>query len=163
MTEYRKQAAFLKNLLAYSDHEEHLRLQEQLAQAEKNERCLLGACRLVGLIAGSGLAGLGYSAVLLPEFFHSSSHFLVQFFSALLLGSSMCLLVFVGLWLYYRGSVNRIHEECRRAICKMLEARLLVPENPFQPAIVEDPDLQVSAIRFITHTESASFSIRKAS
>jgi len=163
MSEYRKQAAFLRNRLAYSDSEEHTQLQERLAQAERNERCILCACRLVGLIAGFGLAGLGYSAVLLPEFFHSSSHFLVQFFSALGLGSCMCLTVFIGLWLYYRSFVNRIHEECRRLITKMLEDRLLISERVFQPTIVEDPDLQVSAVRFITHTESASLTMRKAS
>jgi hypothetical protein len=163
MTEYRKQATFLKNLLAYSDSEEQSRLQERLAQAEKNEHCLICACRLVGLIALFGLAGLGYSAVLLPEFFNNSSHFLVQFFCALGLGSSMCLLVFVCLWLYYRGSVNRIHEECRRIITKMLQARLVLPEQAFEPAIMEDAEFRISAIRFITHTESASISMRKAS
>jgi len=163
MTEYRRQVAFLKTLLWYSDADEHRHLHERLAQAEKNEHCLLCACRLVGLIGALGVLGLGYSAVLLPEFFHRSSHVLIQFFSALGLGSAMCLLVFVGLWFYYRGTVNRIHEECRRIVTRMLESRLRVSEHTFFPAIVENPALRVSAIEFITHTESASLSIRKAS
>lgn len=163
MTEYRRQVAFLKTLLSYGDTEGHRILQDRLAQAEKNERCLLCACRLVGLIGSLGLLGLGYSAVLLPEFFHRSSHVLIQLFSALGLGSAMCLLFFIGLWFYYRGIVNRIHDECRRTVTRMLESRMSVPEHAFFPAIVENPDLQVGAIRFITHTESASFSAREAS
>jgi hypothetical protein len=163
MTEYRRQVAFLKTLLSYSDDEEHRDLQERMAQTEKNEHCLLCACRLVGMIGAFGLMGLGYSAVLLPEFFHHSPHLLVQFFSALGLGSVMCLLVFVGLWFYYRSAVNRIHDECRRIVTRMLEARLRLAERTFFPTIVENPDLRVSAIRFITHTESTSLSVRKAS
>jgi|SRR5215475_10783762 len=163
MTEYRRQVTFLKTLLSYSDAEEHCQLQDRLAQAEKNEKCLLCACRLVGLIGAFGVLGLGYSAVLLPEFFHRSSHVLIQFFSALGLGSAMCLLVFVGLWFYYRGAVNRIHDECRRIITRMLESKMCVDEHTFFPAIIENPDLRVSAVQFITHTESASLSIRKAS
>jgi len=163
MTAYRKQAAFLKTLLAYSESEEHRRLQEQLWQAEQSERCILYACRLVGVIALLGVAGLGYSAVLLPEFFQNSSHFLIQFFSAIGLGSTMCLLVFLGLWVYYRSVVNRIHNECRRLITSMLESRLQLPEHTFYPAIVEDPNLRAGTIRLITHTETASLTVRKAS
>ena len=163
MTEYCKQAAFLRMLLAYEDADKRRELQEHLAQAEKNERCVLVATRLVGVIAAMGLAGLGYSAVLLPEFFNTSSHILVQFFSALALGSAMCLTVFVGLWLYYRGALNRVHDECRRVITRMIEARLQATEHIFFPTVLEDPDLRISAVRFITHTESASLSVRKAS
>jgi hypothetical protein len=163
MTEYRRQVAFLKTLLSYSNMDEHRGLQERLVQAEKNERCLLCACRLVGLIGSLGVVGLGYSAVLLPEFFHRSSHVLIQFFSALGLGSTMCLLVFIGLWFYYRGAVNRIHDECRGVIVRMLESRLHINEHGFLPTLLETPELRVSAIELVAHTESASFSIERAS
>jgi hypothetical protein len=163
ITEYRRQVAFLKTLLSLSETDEHRQLQERLAQAEKNEHCLLCACRLVGMLGALGLMGLGYSAVLLPEFFHNSPHLLVQFFSALGLGSAMCLVVFLGLWLYYRGAANRIHDECRRIVTRMLESRLRLPEHAFFPTIVENPDVRVSAVQFITYTESASLSVRKVS
>ena len=163
MSEYNKQAEFLRMLLAYEESDKRHELQERLEQAQKNERCLLVASRLVGLIAFTGLAGLGYSAVLLPEFFNSSSHVLVQFFSALALGSAMCLVVFVGLWLYYRGALNRVHDECRRVITRMIEARLEATEHIFLPTILEDPDLRIRALRFTAHTASASLAARKAS
>lgn len=136
MTEYRRQAEFLKSLLMYEDSAEHQILCERLAVAERNERCLLCACRLVTVVALLGMAGIGYSAVLLPQFFDNSTHVVVQFFSALGLGSLMCLGVFVGLWLFYRRAMNRVHEECRRRVEMMLEARLGTTATTFYPVIV---------------------------
>ena len=90
---------------------------------------------------------MGYSAVLLPQFFDNATHVVVQFFSALGLGSMMCLTVFLGLWFWYRGNVNRIHEECRRVITAMLESRLQKPAATFYPVVVDDRDLKVSVTR----------------
>src|SRR5262249_36950141 len=111
MSEHQKQAAFLKGLMMYEDTAENPVLTARLTNAEKNEHCLHCACRLVGLIAMLGLAGLGYSSVLLPQFFDSSTHLVVHLCGAVGLGSLMCLVVFLGLWLWYRKAVNRIHDE----------------------------------------------------
>ena len=91
MSEHQKHSAFLKSLLTCDDNAEHQCLQERIARAERDEHCIGCACRLVGLIALLALAGLGYCAVLLPEFFHKARHFYVQFFSALALASALCL------------------------------------------------------------------------
>ena len=147
MSEYQKQAAFLKSLMRYEDTAENRALAERLSVAERNERCLLGACRLVAIVALFGFGGIGYSAVLLPQFFDNSTHVVVHFFSALGLGSLMCLTVFAGLWLWYRGTVNRIHEECRRVITAMLESRLSAPTSTFYPVLVDDPHLKASPTR----------------
>ena len=144
MSEYKKQAEFLKSLMSYEDTPENRLLFEKLSAAERNERCLLCACRLVAVIALFGGAGLGYSAVLLPQFFDNATHVVVQFFSALGLGSMMCLTVFLGLWFWYRGNVNRIHEECRRVITSMLESRFQRPATSFYPVVVDDPNLKAS-------------------
>lgn len=152
MNEHQKQAAFLKSLMSYGDNEGHSVLFERLSVAERNERCLLCACRLVAVIALMGAAGIGYSAVLLPQFFDNVTHVIVQFFSALALGSFMCLTVFVGLWFWYRRSVNRIHEECRRVITSMLESRFQKPLTSFHPVIVDDANVKVSATRIIAQS-----------
>jgi len=123
MTEYRKQAAFIRRLVSYDTSGEGARLLERLQQAQKNERCIFSACVLVALLACFGLAGLGYSAVLLPQFFDSSTHVLIRLFGSLGLGSGLCLVFFVGLWRWYRAGVNRVHEECRKLVTRMLEAR----------------------------------------
>src|SRR5688572_8324700 len=119
MSEHRKQAEFLKKLVMLEDGPAHRSLCERLVAAENSEKCLLLACRLVGLIALVALAGIGYSAVLLPEFFDNATHIILRFFSALSLGSALCFAVFLGLWFWYRNSTNRIHGECRQLISAM--------------------------------------------
>ena len=146
MSEYRKQAAFLKALMMYEENTEHHFLVERLGHAEKNEHCILCACRLVGLIAMVGLAGLGYSAVLLPEFFDHSPHVVIGFFSALGLGSLLCLVAFVGLWLWYRRALNRVHDECRRAVTRMLDCRFKTSTTTFYRVPLERPDLRKHAL-----------------
>jgi len=155
MTEYRKQAAFLKALMMYDDTVEHRVLAERIANAEKNERCLLCACRLVGLIALVGLTGLGYSAVLLPEFFDSATHIVIHIFSAMGLGSLLCLVAFLGLWFWYRSVLNRIHEECRRLITGMLDSRFKTNSKPFYPLVLDDPFLRIPDKRIVVHVDGS--------
>ena len=138
MSEYRKQSAFLKALMTHEDTAEHRELCDRLSAAERNERCLLCACRLVGVIALAGVTGLGYSAVLLPEFFDNAPHVLIQFFSALGLGSLLCLIVFLGIWYWYRSAVHRIHSECRRGIMAMIGSRFKIITPVFRQERAED-------------------------
>src|SRR6185503_10737632 len=119
---------------------------ERLAAAERNERCLLLACRLVGLIAAVALAGIGYSAVLLPQFFDNATHVVLRFFSALSLGSALCFVVFLGLWFWYRSHTNRIHDECWRVITAMLEDRLKTTMTIFYSVLADDFNLKITTI-----------------
>jgi len=146
MSEHRKQSEFLKKLVLHDDSSVNRSLCERLAAAERNERCLLLACRLVGLIALVALAGIGYSAVLLPEFFDNATHVVLRFFSALGLGSALCFLVFLGLWFWYRAHTNRIHDECRRVITAMLEVRLRTTTTTFYPVLMDDPNMKVTTV-----------------
>ena len=123
MSEHQKQSNFLKTLLTYDDSEEHRRLRARIDGAEKDERCIRCAGRLVGLLSLLAIAGLCYSAVLLPEFFSNSRNFLVQFFCALGLGSLLCLVGFFGLWCYYRAIVNKLHDECRQLVSALMSSR----------------------------------------
>ena len=123
MSEHEKHSAFLKSLLTCDDNAEHHGLQERISRAERDEHCLGCACRLVSLIALLALAGLGYCAVLLPEFFQKARHFYVQVFSALALASVLCLTAFIGLWLWYRSIVNRLHDEGRKFIAALVQSR----------------------------------------
>ena len=136
---------------------------ERLAAAERNERCLLLACRLVGLIAAVALAGIGYSAVLLPQFFDNATHVVLRFFSALSLGSALCFVVFLGLWFWYRSHTNRIHDECRRVITMMLELRLKTTTTTFYPVMVEDSNLKITAVGTGQPAVAEWDSLRKAS
>jgi hypothetical protein len=165
MSEHQKQAAFLRALMAYEDGIEHQLLKERLCAAEKNERCLVYACRLVGCLVLVGLAGLGYSAVLLPQFFDNSPHVLIQFFSALGLGSMMCLGVFGGLWFWYRIAVNRVYDECRKVVMRMIEVRFKTSSTTFYPVILNVSGQTVQASEFGTAlgTDFTNTNLRKAS
>jgi hypothetical protein len=143
MSEYQKQSEFLKSLLEYDEAPESTMLRDRLTIAERNECCIYSACRLVGMVGILAFFGLGYSAVLLPSFFDRSSHFLIQLCSALVLGSAMCLALFVGLWLWYRAASNKVREECRRSICNVLERRFRPDPLPSQAVIHQAPYLSV--------------------
>lgn len=146
MSEHRKQSEFLKKLVLHDDSPANRSLCERLTAAERNERCLLLACRLVALIALVALAGIGYSAVLLPEFFDNATHVVLRFFSALGLGSSLCCVFFLGLWFWYRAHTNRIHDECRTVITAMWETRLKTSPTMFYPVLVDAPHLKLATV-----------------
>jgi hypothetical protein len=163
MSEHRKQSEFLKKLVMHEDSPANRSLCERLAAAERNERCLLLACRLVGLIAAVALAGIGYSAVLLPQFFDNATHVVLRFFSALSLGSALCFVVFLGLWFWYRSHTNRIHDECRHVITAMLEASQKTTSTTFYPVLMNDPNLKNTTVGDAGSSEAALAGLRKAS
>jgi hypothetical protein len=145
MSEYQKQVAFLKSLMAYDDNAEHRALCERLTVLERNERSLLCACRLVGIIALMAMAGIGYSAVLLPEFFDNATHLILRFFTALALGSLICFAAFLGVWFWYRSARNRIHDDCRTSVTRMVNFRFKTSTTTFYPVIVTNPNVSVAA------------------
>jgi hypothetical protein len=161
MSEHQKQAAFLKTLISYEDTTAHEVLKERLICATRNERCLWYSCRLVAVIALVGLSGLGYSALLMPEFFERGTHLLIQFFGALGLGSLMCLSVFLGLWFWYRSMVNRVHDACRRAITSMIQARLGGSSTTatLHPLPEADPFCRMTTLRDATSNKGAEQTI----
>jgi len=147
MSEYRKQAAFLKTLMALCEDSPHQRaLCSRLASAETSERCLLCACRLVGMIALLAMAGVGYSAVLLPEFFDNTTHVVIRFFTALGLGSALCFAVFLGLWFWYRSAANRVHQECRKVILSTLMPQTKATLSHVHPILLADIELKVTPL-----------------
>ena len=139
MSEYRRQSAFLKTLLEHDASAEARALVEQLRLAERTERCLFSACGSVALIGVAGVFGLGYAAVLLPRFFHDSSHFLIQLCSALCLGSLICLVAFAAAWLWYRAVANRIRETGRELVRRMMEARFSPEAGRNSPVVKHGP------------------------
>lgn len=115
MTERERQTAFMESLLKEGSGESG-RLRERLTKAQHDERCIRRALILMLIVGAFALLGLGYSAVLLPEFFDNATPFLVKIFCALGLGSLMCMIIFGGCWLWYRTVSNQVNEDCRHFI-----------------------------------------------
>ena len=95
----------------------------------------------LSIVMSAYFAGFLFASRVAPMLIQRVGH--IRVFSALGLGSSFCFLVFVGIWFWYRSSVRRTHDECRRAITKMLETRLNPTARTFYPVLVEDPQLKV--------------------
>lgn len=147
MSEYKKQSAFLKKLMLIEDTAENRALLERLCQVECSEKCLQYACRLVGSIALLGLAGFGYAAVLLPQFFDNSTHLIIRLCSAVGLGSCLCFAIFLALWYSYRRIANRIHSEIRLVILKTLSARFPSATAGCQPVVHDQPQVKIEVLR----------------
>ena len=142
------QSCFLRQLLQYEGSPASRELCDRLAALERNERSLACACRLVGLIAMLGFAGLGYGAVLLPQFFDNSTHIVIRLSGAIGLGSAACLVVFLALWFSCRFSGRRLRSECRTAVSKMLVERLPGYADASVAAVIrEGPQLRVELPR----------------
>jgi len=124
MTERDRQTDFLMRLMVFTDSRAQPDLQARIQQAQHDESCIRFALILVSFIGGFALCGLGYCSVLHPEFFDSTAPTLVKIFCAIGLGSLICLLVFLGCWLWYRKASNRVYGECRRLVIEGINARL---------------------------------------
>jgi hypothetical protein len=114
MTERQKERAFVKDLLRREESPLGHDLQAQILKSEQNEKCVRCALMIVFVLGLLSVAGLGYSAVLLPTFFENSTPFLVRLFTALALACGLCLLLYAGLWLSYRATTNHLLSEVRR-------------------------------------------------
>ena len=155
MSERQKQASFLKHLLSSGETEAHRVLEQRIASAERDVRSMRSACKLVGLAALFALAGLGYCAVLLPEFFDNATPLAVRLLRAFALA---CGLSFLGFWfmsLWYRGLLHRLHDEARRLVrhCLLARPRSAAPQSTL--LVVQEGDTAVYQIRTETRTAVA--------
>ena len=159
-TERERQCEFLKSLLI-NETDECKRLQKRLEQAAQNEGSIRRALLLMIIVAVVSLVGLGYSAVLMPEFFDNATPLLVKLFCALGLGSVLCMIIFGGCWLHYRKRSNEVNEDCRAFLSDSAKEVKL----DFQQSIsVNNTPAQVYQIETVTpDTESRIIQFPRAS
>jgi hypothetical protein len=112
MTERERQRQFLEDLLEKATGPA-ARLKDRILQTQHDEHCIRRALVLMVLVGIFSIMGLGYSAVLLPEFFDNATPMLVKIFCALGLGSLICMMIFGSCWLWYRKASNEVNEACR--------------------------------------------------
>lgn len=127
MKEHTTEQAFLKLLIAHDASEESRQLQDGLAQAERDERCIRRAIFLMTVLFMLSLAGLGYCAILLPDVFRNPSHLAMRSLCYLGLGSLISQGAFMGYLLWHRVAARRLHRECRRLVLVLARSQLRVP------------------------------------
>jgi hypothetical protein len=141
MTERQKDTAFLRHCIAYEDTAERHKLEETIAQLQRDERCIRRAAWLMALLAGLAMAGLCYVAVLLPDSSLNMSQFATQFiikiFCALGVGSLLCLVAFLGFGVVRRKESDSRRAECRRLATKLMESRLGLSGAMTLPALLK--------------------------
>src|SRR4030095_16059675 len=140
MTERQKQTHFFRELMRTLDCEKCRELQIRITKSEREDRCIRSALGWAFLLALFSLAGLGYSAVLLPEFFNNSRPMSVHIFSVLLTGSLISAVGFSCFWCWHRRLCNGLHQECRNLIVALQKAKLpAVPEFVRAPSVASIP------------------------
>jgi len=119
---------YLRQFIAHDASDERHEMEAKIMQAERDERCVRRAVRLMALLGALALVGLGYSAVLMedypqnvPRFF---THLVVRVSCVLGVASLISFLAFAGVWGFYRQDLAKRRDECRRLAAKILEARM---------------------------------------
>ena len=139
MNEHQRNTEFLRHCLRYHDAPERHQLEERLTQVYRNERCVGRAAWLMVLVTGLATTGLGYATIFVEEFPQPESPFLIRFLCELGVASLICLMVFLGLRMFYRKELERYREECRRLAAQLLEARLGPSGSASSPAPANEP------------------------
>ncbi len=134
MSKRQKQTALLKTLILHGNAVERQKLVTKLCKAERDEHCTWCALWLVMVLSLLSVCGLCYSSVLVPDFFRNPSQLVVKVFCVLGIASVVCSGVFMTCWLWYRGTLNRLHEESRHFIMAILESQSKLNRGPLQRA-----------------------------
>jgi hypothetical protein len=124
MSEHQRETAFLRHSIVFDDTDERRKLEERIAQVQRDERCVQRAAWLMVLFASLGAAGLAYGALLQENFPYGTSWLVIKLLCELGLASLIPLVALVGLLMVYRRKLNCLREECRRLVTKLLESRL---------------------------------------
>ena len=127
MSEHKKETSFLRHILVFDDTDERRKLEEEMAQIRRDERCVQRAASLMALFTALGAVGLAYGVVLQENFPYGTSRFVIKLICELGLASLISLVVFVGLSMAYRKKLNRLREECLRLVTKLPKSHLGTP------------------------------------
>ncbi len=124
-TEHERETVFLRRCIRYEDSAAGRRLDERIAQLQRDDRTLRRGSRAMAFAFLLAMVGLGYGALFLDDFPAHLSLFASQFIIKLIctvgIGSIICLLGFTAIWFVYRKELNRRREECRRRVTQLLE------------------------------------------
>ena len=144
MSEHQRVTEFLRQCIRYDDSEERHRLEERIAQIQRDERIVQRAVWLMVLLAALAMAGLGYAAILNAEYplnvSQFTGRFLIKALCALGAGSLICLFVFLGLGVIFRKELDQRREDCRRLTLKVLASSLGQPRATPVNGVVKEQE-----------------------
>jgi hypothetical protein len=127
MSEHQKETTFLRHVILYADCDEHRRLEENIAQVQRDERCVQRVASVTALFPVLAIASIAYGGILQENFPYNGSGLVFKILCELGLASLICLVAFAGLLMVYRRRLNRLREECRQLVTRLLESHLGTP------------------------------------
>jgi hypothetical protein len=139
MNDHQRETAFLLRCMRYGEGNEHLALEKEIIQIQRDEGCVQHAVWLMAVLTVLALAGLGFPAILVEHFPDNAPQLVMNLSCALGVASLISLLVFGSLGMAYRKKLNQRREDCRQLITRMLESRLGQPvASPWREGHVAD-------------------------
>jgi hypothetical protein len=128
MSKRKEETSFLRQLMQAHHCDQCQQLQSRINKVERDEGCIRSALLLALALVVVSVAGLGYSAVLIPEFFDNSTPFAVQAFTVLFIASTISLLGFICVWWWYRRLCNTLYQ---RMLIAALQNSKAAPTTEF--------------------------------
>ena len=144
VSEHERDTAFLRQCILYDDSIERGKVEERIAQVQRDERCVRRAAWLMAHLTALSAAGFAYGAVLQDNFLYGESQFVIRLICELGLASLISLVAFMGLLMAYRKELNRLREQCRRLATTLLESRLGKPRPMPLTGVVRKKELSVN-------------------
>ncbi len=134
MSEHQRETAFLRQAILYDSSIERRALEQSIAQVQRDQRCVQRLFWSIALFLLLALAGLIYGAILEKNFPYTLPELAFRGLCAALLASLICLVGLAVLFMFYHTKLNRLREDCRRVVKRLLESRLDKPPVATLPA-----------------------------
>jgi hypothetical protein len=132
MTEHEKETAFLRHLIQMDETNQCRKLDDAITKLQRDQRCVQRAVSLLSLFALFALVFFSYGTALVENFPSGTISSVARVITELGLACVIAIASLAGLQMIYRKRMNRLREECRRLIMKILQSRLDTP--PFARA-----------------------------
>ena len=122
MSEHERETLLLRHLIRYDDSDDRRKLEKSIAQVQRDERCVKRFASVLALFPLLAIAGAACGAALQKDFPYDGSYPGIRVLCEIGLASLVCLVAFAGLLMGYRKKLNRLREECRRLVTRLLES-----------------------------------------
>jgi hypothetical protein len=130
MNEHQTETSFLRQLLRYDDSAERLKLEQSMAQVQRDERCVQRVASATALVSVLAMTCIASANILQTSIPFIGSEWVIRVLCELVLASLICLVTFVGLLAVYRHRLNRLREEGRQLVRRLVESQLGKPHVP---------------------------------
>ncbi len=138
MSEHQKESAFLRHSILCDDTNEHIALQERFEQLQHHESRLHRIMSMMLVFTALGGAGLAYGLLLEDGALYKEFRFAVRILCDLGMASLIGLVGCAALWVVYRKRSNKLREECRQLIARLLESHQGKPNTAVHHEVSPD-------------------------